>query len=542
MGENVSQNMSKSISDNTQISEPENLVPTTKSILTQDDEWHKVSPIAILYFIEKLVVGIINNVFYMIPMFITLWDEIRENPWIAVGIVGVILGLVTFFAVWSFLVFRYRLSPTTVEVKSGIFKKKHVDLPFNRIQNIKIEQPFYYRLFGFATMAFDSGGSLQQEARLIGLPLSFAQSLQMQINDVKAQVSVGKAVLDKTEENNNSHIHHNETIVNTRSLSDLVFHGITSNRIFIILAGLAPFVDNIFGYIGEKLASWGVDIGQTIESESFIILAIYALSLFLLCIGLITLLSIVGAIIMFYGYTLSKTTEKFIRRSGLITKHEISVTFSRIQVAIMKQDWLDIVFGRYNLKLEQLNGQIANANPSAVNNKLMVPSVFAYECRDILAHVFPLHNLHEIEFLNISKRFIIRHLIILAIPMSVLTGFLAWNHHQGNTVNWLYPIVLTSLWSGLIVLRWWRWGYAVNETYIYIRKGLFGADRYCIPINKVQRVTFSQSVFMEKAQLASLKIQLASGSYSIPLINADLAQSIQTYILYNVESKAQAWM
>ena len=64
MGENVSQNMPKSISDNTQISEPENLVPTTKSILTQDDEWHKVSPIAILYFIEKLVVGIINNVFY----------------------------------------------------------------------------------------------------------------------------------------------------------------------------------------------------------------------------------------------------------------------------------------------------------------------------------------------------------------------------------------------------------------------------------------------------------------------------------------------
>ena len=538
--------MGENVSNTSQVANPENISDELKITHSNTDEWHKVSPIAILYFIEKLIIGVINNVFYMIPMFITLWDEIKANPWIAVGIFAVILGLVTFFSIWSFWVFRYRLSATTVEVKSGIFKKKHVDLPFNRIQNIKIEQPFYYRLFGFATMAFDSGGSLAQEARLIGLPLSFAQSLQVQINDIKAHIAPEQIATGDSQDTsptmNATQSHSNETVVNTRSLSDLVFHGITSNRIFILLAGLAPFVDNIIGFIGDKLASWGIDVGHTIESESFIILAIYAISLFLICVGLITVLSIIGAIIMFYGYTLSRTTEKFIRRSGLITKHEISVTFSRIQVAIMKQDWLDIVFGRFNLKMEQLNGQIANANPGAANNKLMVPSVFAYECRDILEHVFPQHGLHDIEFLHISKRFITRHLSIFAIPMSILTGFLVWNHIQGIPVNWLYPIVFACIWSALIVLRWWRWGYAVNGTYIYIRKGLFGADRYCIPIDKVQRVTFSQSVFMEKAQLASLKIQLASGSYSIPLINADLAQNIQTYVLYNVESKAQPWM
>lgn len=534
--------MGENASNTSQITRLENVSDELNIAHSDTGVWHRVSAIAILYFIERLIIGVVNNVFYMIPMFIALWDEIKANPWIAIGIFAVILGLVTFFSIWSFWVFRYRLSATTVEVKSGIFKKKHVDLPFNRIQNIKIEQPFYYRLFGFATMAFDSGGSLAQEARLIGLPLSFAKSLQLQINDVKAQIDAGIFAVTDCQNSNATQEHSKETVVNQRSLSDLVFHGITSNRIFILLAGLAPFVDNIIGFIGDKLASWGIDIGHTIESESFIILAIYAISLFLVCVGLITVLSIIGAIIMFYGYTLSKTTEKFIRRSGLITKHEISVTFSRIQVAIMKQDWLDIVFGRFNLKMEQLNGQIANANPGAANNKLMVPSVFAYECRDILEHVFPQHGLHEIEFLHISKRFITRHLIILAIPMSILTGILMWSQIQGPSVNWFYPILFVSIWSALIVLRWWRWGFAVNGTYVYIRKGLFGTDRYCIPIDKVQRITFSQSVFMEKAQLASLKIQLASGSYSIPLINAVLARNIQTYILYNVESKAQSWM
>lgn len=73
-------------------------------------------------------------------------------------------------------------------------------------------------------------------------------------------------------------------------------------------------------------------------------------------------------------------------------------------------------------------------------------------------------------------------------------------------------------------------------------QGLFGADRYCLPIHKIQRVTFSQSWVMAKAGLASLKIQLASGSYSIPMIDAQIARQLQSYILNKVEVEAQPWM
>ena len=82
----------------------------------------------------------------------------------------------------------------------------------------------------------------------------------------------------------------------------------------------------------------------------------------------------------------------------------------------------------------------------------------------------------------------------------------------------------------------------VSRHYIYIQKGLLGRDKYCLPITKIQKITFSQSYFMKKNQLASLKIYLGSGSYNIPLIDQEHAHSIYDYVLYKVESEAKSWM
>ena len=269
-------------------------------------------------------------------------------------------------------------------------------------------------------------------------------------------------------------------------------------------------------------------------------ISIYAISLFLLVIGIMTILSIIGAIIMFYGYTLSRTEDKYIRRSGLITKHEVSVPFSRIQIAIMKQDFLDILFGRINLRLDQLNAQIANANVSqSGTNKLIVPSVFAYECRDIIAHVFPEHGLHEVAFKAISTRFIIRYISFIVVPITGILSYIAY-HNEGLSA-WVV-LVISGLLTAMVYGRWCRWGYQYNDAYIYIRKGLLGRDRYCLPITKIQRITYSQSLFMRKNKLVSLKIYLASGSYTIPMIDEDHAKRVYNYVLYKVESEAKAWM
>ena len=415
--------------------------------------WSAVAPIGIVYFIQQFIVIVLNNVFYMLPILFVLWDKIKANPWIAVLIFAGILGLVIGFAVLSFVFFRYRLFEGSVEVKSGIIFKKHINLPFNRIQNVKIEQPFYYRPFGYASLAFDSGGSLSQEARLIALRLDSAQRLRKQISEIAVDTERTEVTEERLEHAPNVAAPQDETVLNTRSIGDLAMHGITSNRVYLLLAFAAPFVDEIIEYFSGEFEGWGLNIQSHIEHDPTWQIGLYVLGLFLLFLGIMTVLSIIGAIILFWGFTLSKTQEKFIRRSGLINRHEVAVPISRIQVAIMKQDWLDTLFGRVNLRLDQLNAQANVANPEALANKLMVPSVFVFQCRDILAHVFPEHQLHNTAFLSIKKMFITRFVLWLVLPITLgLTVLFAYHDDPNWWILWLTPIALTAL----IWLRWRR--------------------------------------------------------------------------------------
>jgi putative membrane protein len=449
------------------------------------------------------------------------------------------LGLVIGFAVLSFVFFRYRLFEGSVEVKSGIIFKKHINLPFNRIQNVKIEQPFYYRPFGYASLAFDSGGSLSQEARLIALRLDSAQSLRQQISENKAEREITETRHESASDSSTRQDVINETVINTRSIGDLAMHGVTSNRVYLLLAFVAPFIDDIIEYFSDRFAGWGLNIQSHIENDPTWQIGLYVIALFLFFLGIMTLLSIIGAIILFWGFTLSKTQEKFIRRSGLINRHEVSVPISRIQIAIMKQDWLDTLFGRMNLRLDQLNAQANVANPEALANKLMIPSVFAYQCRDILAYVFPKHQLHSTPFLSIKKIFITRFVLWLVLPITIGLMVLFTYH---DAPNWLVLLVSPIVLTGLIWLRWKRWGFAYTDDYIYIRKGLLGVDRYCIPTHKIQRVAISQSYWMRRSKVASIKFYLASGGYSIPLIDETIAKQLQSVILYQIESQARSWM
>ena len=139
----------------------------------------------------------------------------------------------------------------------------------------------------------------------------------------------------------------------------------------------------------------------------------------------------------------------------------------------------------------------------------------------------------------ISKRFIIRYVSFIVIP---ITGVLSYSSYYNEGLSPMVPIAVFFVLAVLVYGRWLRWGYQINETYLYIQKGLLGRDKYCLPITKIQKITFSQSYFMEQNKLASLKIYLASGSYHIPMIDQDHAKTIYDYVLYKVESEAKAWM
>ena len=128
--------------------------PATDTQATSDD-WQQLSPVAIVYFAVSVFKHILGNIIYIIPAFALSYKSVLEHPFIWLPGILVAFSLLMLFSFLSFKVYRYRLTDDNIEIRSGIFSKKYLNLPFSRVQNVKIEQPLYYRLTGHACLQLD---------------------------------------------------------------------------------------------------------------------------------------------------------------------------------------------------------------------------------------------------------------------------------------------------------------------------------------------------------------------------------------------------
>ncbi|MBA6365365.1 PH domain-containing protein, partial [Colwellia sp. BRX8-8] len=224
-------------------------------------DWQRISPIAIIYFLAKFVMGFLSNIVVFLPALYLGYDNFIAHPhlWLPIGLS--ILAIIMISTFLSFYFFQYRLYQDHIEIRSGVISKKYVNLPFAKIQNVKLEQPLYYRLFGFTCLQLDTAGSAMQEAKVVALKVDFAEQLKVEI---LAQHKIASStVADAETETVNdlaSKDQNNETILNTRSITDLIIHGLTNNRIWIFLGGLAPFFDDFGRYIVEFFNGLGIDL------------------------------------------------------------------------------------------------------------------------------------------------------------------------------------------------------------------------------------------------------------------------------------------
>lgn len=515
--------------------------PQTQATDQLQGVWRRLHSIAILYFIGSTIKAVVGNMLFVLPAFAISFSQLQKEPMIWLSAISVIFVLMLGSAIINFYFYQYRLHDDSVEIRSGVLAKKNINLPFSKIQNITLEQPFYYRLTGFASVQLDTAGSAKQEAKVVALKLDAANSLKQHI--LLHKVSTDTSVKTQTNDQQVSHSHDAQGItLNRRSLGDLVIHGITNNRVWIILGVAAPLYGDITEYIAGLLGSMGIDLEQIIHSQNLVWwqLGLFVVSMFVLVSLVLAFISVLGAIFVFYNYQLSKEGNRYIRKSGLLTQQEVSMKLSRLQMIVRKQDWLDLLLGRTNLYLEQ--NQTGNQNPNAITsaNKILVPSVTMDECKLLVRDAFPSSQCFEQQYQSISKRFIFRLVAFWVAPICSIVVGLGIAEQQWHLS--VLALLIGTVLSLLVVLRWYRWGYAADGEFIYIRKGLFGVDYICFPIFKIQQTQFHQSVLMKRHNLANCQLILASGSASIPFIPEQIANQLIDQCLYQVEREKRQWM
>lgn len=503
------------------------------------ENWQHLSPIALLYFSLQSLQAVFGSVFYVIPLAVFAYRGLQDAPLMTLGAIVLGLGLFAGIAVLRYYFYQFRVTDDTVDIQAGIIQKNQLNLPFERIQNVKLEQPLYYRFTDHVIVQLDTAGSSREEAQLVALSRSQAEALQHAIYAAHSTTTITQdstATIASDIDDVTDAIP-SERLLNRRSVGDLLIYGVSNNRVWVFLAATTPFWDNVLERINERLEMLGVDVVQYFDptQQSLGWLVVLALGIALLVVMIMALLSVAGAMLSFFDYSLVQRGERYIQRCGLFTRHEVSMKLSRLQWVQLQQSWLDRVFGRCNVRFEQIQAPRADL---AETGRIMVPAVTPLDAQALLTEALPEQRLAEVVFQPINWRFLIRPLLFCL----VMVGLSQWLLRPDSPLLANVALLIGVWGGGLSVLRWRRWGYVLDSQFLYVRKGLIGVNYYCLPIFKVQQVSYAQSWWLQRNNLCHVRLVFASGVQGVPFISWAAGKGIVNDSLYQAESSGRSWM
>jgi putative membrane protein len=507
------------------------------------EDWKRLSAWCIPHFVVGQVIRSFQALVFGIPAGFGAQRAGFENLLWQVPVA--VAAALTVAAVLRYLFTRYRVTDRAVEMRRGALFRRHVNVTFERIQNISIVEPFYFRLLGMANLSIDSAGSVSDEVEVPALSLSAAEELRTYIGAMRLRSLGQKEVLAATETELVSVAPADTTDGGigdkffTRSLRDLVIHGLTNNRAAIAIAAIMGFFFQSGISTNDIARSLGLNFDVMIAGLSLMRFAIVLVLGFLLSIVLLALLSVLVSIVSYYGFSMFRSGARLVVRRGLINRHEIAVRKSRIQLIRLSQDWLDYLLDRRNLYLEQLTH--APQGQHAVNKHVVVPSVRLSETRAVTDEIWPLEAVEELEFTPLNWRWFRKwSAVVTALNIGALIILSSFDDvHAG------FVAAAIAAWPALmaiIYMTWKRGGLAVTGAMIVARSGTIGLNYRIFPTSKLQDITHVQTPFMRRHDLSSLQFMTASSRIKVPYLPGSFARQVVNYSLFDIEARPRSWM
>ncbi|MDA1076717.1 MAG: PH domain-containing protein, partial [Proteobacteria bacterium] len=200
-----------------------------------------------------------------------------------------------------------------------------------------MENPFYFRPWDLVTVKIDGAGSSVEEVYLAALTRTRAEEIREHIR--KHQTGSAQANLNLDQQ---TEVAPGSTLVLKRDLIDLIIHGLTNNRAWIILGAIAAIYGQAGDAINSLIGSFGFNLEDLITNASMFAILIIGFSVLTVAVMIMAGLSVLGSIFTYYRFELHRTQSTFTVFQGLLTRHEINLKKSRIQALRVRRDWLDM--------------------------------------------------------------------------------------------------------------------------------------------------------------------------------------------------------
>ena len=365
---------------------------------------------------------------------------------IVLGLV-LIIGLVALFQWLSYKHLYYIIGPEEFNLYSGIFNKKRVHVPYQRIQSVDQRASLLQRVFGVCTVSIDTaGGSNNKAVQVPYVQKSQAEQLRTELFARKqyatavqegmapqeAAVAVAAAsgvVLPQAGAAGQAAVAgsagqapHNVldapaeiwtdvrgvfggSAVDTGKVTyeygltnkELLFTGLSNNTAFVlvilgILGGAAQFASQmapvLTGMVDPLVGQFMLLSGQLFGGN----LVAAGVALVLVIAAVMWLLSIVGSAISFGGFRACRRDNRIEVERGLLQHQFQGVSVDRVQSVIVKQSFIRRLLGYCELSLGKIDAAAESSDEqqkSLSQGVVVHPFVKMSRVPEILAGLVP---------------------------------------------------------------------------------------------------------------------------------------------------------
>lgn len=503
-----------------------------RSSMTEPSGWQRTSPLAIVFYLGRIYRAIAKNAFQSLASVAALLVAFQDNR-VAALLAGVVVFILAtaFHAFLRYWYFRYRIAEDSILIRDGVFRKRQLDIKFERIQGVNTSQNLIFRLFGLLTVNLDTAGSSGQEGHLPAVNGQLAADIRERIRQTpRAEI---ESAADEQHPQADA-----RTLVRLNG-GDIVRIGLSSGRIFLVLVLIGPLSE----LLEQQSEQWVEEnaLLQALGAAQFSFATGLALALLILLVVITVLLgaSIVGALLRYHRYTLVTDGDVLRSTGGLLTRHEQSVQRVKVQSLYIVQNAMLRQLRRYRLRTRQ-----ATSGRSGASSRFEVPICTGEVVPEIGSEIFqqeledlPLEPRHT-AFEAISRYYLRSRMLLGGVLPAIAAAGALWPAMGAWALLWLLWIPFAA---AVVWLRYRRYGIAITRDGAAFRRGFIGSRVVVWLHRKVQRVSVRQSPFQRRRGLATVRFYLAAGSVTVPFVEYAAAAQLRDYVLYRVESSRRAW-
>lgn len=481
--------------------------------------------------VSGLFVSFINGLPQLIfPLFAAVFGvRSADNP-ILIPIVIVLVLLVSLFFRWlAWMRFRYHIGEHDIRIEKGILNRTARSIPYERIQDVSIEQKPLARIMGLGEVKFETGGGEGDDAKLSFVRLDDAERLRELVRARKSGVA------DVSDENEAADQPEAAPIfaMDGKRVFTLGLYSF-SLVIFAVLGGIAQQFDFLLPYDIWDFKHWiglaeerGVSVDQIngVGWAARIVLALGALGS-LIIIGFAS--GVIRALLKEHGFRLDRTPKGFRRRRGLLTLTDAVMPAHRVQAAVIQTGPIRKRRGWHSLKFVSL----AQDSKDESN---FVAAPFA-----TLGEIWPIAEAAGVAIpdANVVFRkgegswwtpYLFFASLIVCGPVISLTVFTEATIAQTANIFWLLVPFAFLLWFN-------RRNYrdALDGGQVYVREGWWQQRLSIAPQVKVQTVEIAQGPISRRQGLASLNFGIAGGTLEMIALPLATANAIRDAVMETV--------